>query len=88
MLVRLTSRERARVTGDLFTSTGLAATERAKRSVVNRVVGDMSGSEFRGNTRFDGGPVSLFYIPYGLTLPKAPQMAKLTRNRTYSPELC
>ena len=44
MLVRLTRRERGKVTGDLFTSTGLAATERVKRSVVNKVVGNISGS--------------------------------------------
>lgn len=42
MLVKLTRREIGKVTGDLFkVITGLAATEKARRRVVNKVMGNM-----------------------------------------------
>ena len=41
MLVRFRRREIGKVTGDLSTSTGLAATEKARRRVVKRVAGNM-----------------------------------------------
>lgn len=65
MLVTLTRRERGRVTGDLFTSTGgvtLAATEIARRRVVNKFVGNMSRAEFPGNVRILCRPPTFLFI--------------------------
>jgi hypothetical protein len=48
MLVRLACRDMGKVTGDLFTSIGLAGKERASRRVVNKVAGNVWKPNFLG----------------------------------------